>query len=178
MLTPPSPPGEQPPGEHPDAKTCFACLSEIPAEAEVCRACGTRVEGIQCQECLSFCPEQARKCQWCGSALIHRHQGLVLPQTLVIQADPVASLLLEWSFTPQRVVVESDKLAITTFALFGLTSHSEEMPWEKVAGFSHHSGLFWDSIAIETRGQTAARIGCLRKRDARRIKQVLQSLER
>ena len=167
-----------PPGEHPEAKTCFACLSEIPVEAEVCRACGTRVEGILCPECCNLCPEQARKCRCCGSSLIKPLQVLAHQQTLVIQADPLATLMLELSLNPQRVVVEADKLTITSFALFGLTSHSEELPWEKVAGFSHRSGVFWDAIAIETRGQTAATISCLSKRDARRIKQVLQALER
>lgn len=167
-----------PPGEHPEAKICFACLSEIPVEAEVCRACGTRVEGIPCPECCSLCPEPARKCHCCGSSLQRPQQALLHQQTLIIQADPLATLLLELSLHPQRVVVEADKLTITSFALFGLTSHSEELPWEKVAGFSHRSGLLWDAIAIETRGQTSATISCLNKRDARRIKQVLQTLER
>ena len=116
-----------PPGEHPEAKTCFACLSEIPVEAEVCRACGTRVEGILCPECCSLCPEQARKFRCCGSSLIRPHQVLAHQQTLVIQADPLDTLMLELSLNPQPVVLEADKLSITSFALFGLTSHSEEL---------------------------------------------------
>ena len=54
------------------------------------------------------------------------------------------------------MVVESNKL-ITAFSLLG---------------------LLWDAISIETRGQTAATISNLSKSNARRLKSVLQSLER
>lgn len=58
----------------------------------------------------------------------------------------------------------------------GLTARHEELPWEKVARFSHRSGLFWDAIAIETRGQTAATISCLSKRNAAKLKKLLHWL--
>ena len=77
--------------------------------------------------------------------------------TMVIQAEAWPTLLLELSLNPQRVVVESDKLTITAFSLLG---------------------LLWDAISIETRGQTAATISNLSKSNARRLKSVLQSLER
>ena len=115
-----------PPGEHPEAKTCFACLSEIPAEAEVCRACGTRVEGIQCPECLSLCPEQARKCRCCGSSLMRPQQALVHQQPLIIQADPLATLLLELSLHPQRGG-GGGPFTITSFSLFDLPTRCLEV---------------------------------------------------
>jgi hypothetical protein len=50
-------------------------------------------------------------------------------------------------------------------------------PWRKVAGFDYHSGIFWERLTIETRGQAARVIGCLSKRDGRRIRDVLRALE-
>lgn len=159
-------------------KTCHACLSVIPQAAVVCRACGTRLEGIQCSACRSFCPDDASLCRHCGSRLNKTNQNLPVISPMVIQADPLATLLLEWSLNPQRLALDSHKITLTSFSLFGLTAQHEELPWEKVAGFNHRAGLFWDAIAIETRGQTAANISCLTKRDAQRLKRVLQSVER
>jgi hypothetical protein len=50
--------------------------------------------------------------------------------------------------------------------------------WEKVAGFSHRSGIFWDTISIETRGQTSADVTCLSQEDSKRIRGLLQDLEK
>lgn len=96
---------------------------------------------------------------------------------MTIEADALATLLLQWSLHPQRIKVQPDKLTLSSFSWFGFAAQHEELPWEKVAGFSHRSGLIWDAIAIETRGQTAATISCLSKRSARRLKGILQSVE-
>ena len=189
MVMPPMQP-PFPPGDAPEFKRCSACLSEIPSQAEVCRACGTRLEGIQCGACRSFCPHGATLCRHCGSSLERFHSldrssrpgdrsdALAGLRTMVIEAELLPTLLLELSLNPQRVVVQPEKLTISSYSLFGLTARHEELPWEKVAGFSHRSGLFWDAIAIETRGQTAATISCLSKRNAGKLKRLLQSLER
>ena len=189
MVMPPLQP-PLPPGDAPEFKHCSACLTRIPMEAEVCRACGTRLEGIQCEACRSFCPREATLCRHCGSSLEgsnrlgrssmpgDRSDALAGLSTMVIEADLLPTLLLELSLNPQRVVVQPEKLTISSYSLFGLTARHEELPWEKVAGFSHRSGLFWDAIAIETRGQTAATISCLSKRKAGKLKRLLQSLER
>ena len=158
-------------------KPCPACLSSIPKEAQVCRACGTRIAGTQCDACLTFCPEGARLCRCCGSRLSSRNSALQAIEPMTIEADTLATLLLEWSLHPQRVTVQPDKLTLSSYSWFGLAARHEELPWEKVAGFSHRSGLIWDAIAIETRGQTSATISCLSKRSARRLKGILQRVE-
>lgn len=162
------------PGLLPAVKQCPACFSAIPKSASVCCSCGTRVEGVQCEACLLLCPEGAKICCHCGSSLGRKAVELLNIATFTINADPLATLLIEFGLHPQRVRISSDKLSIITFSLFGLAENNEEVPWEKLAGFSHRSGLFWDSIKIETRGQTSAVIGCLSKRNARRLKEVLR----
>ena len=177
LLRPLSPPGLDKvvgPGLLPAGKQCPACLSEIPRRASVCCSCGTRVEGVQCEACCLLCPEGARICCHCGSSLGFQAFESLNISPFAINADPLATLLLEFGLHPQRVRVSPDKLSIITFSLFGLAENNEEVPWQKLAGFSHRSGLFWDSIKIETRGQTSAVIGCLSKRNARRLKEVLR----
>ena len=155
-------------------KQCPACLSEIPRCASACCSCGTRIEGVQCEACRLLCPEGAKICCHCGSSLGFKAFELLNISPFTINADPLATLLLEFGLHPQRVRISPDKLSIVTFSLLGLAENNEEVPWQKLAGFSHRSGLFWDSIKIETRGQTSAVIGCLSKRNARRLKEVLR----
>lgn len=54
---------------------------------------------------------------------------------------------------------------------------AEEIPWHKVAGFDYLSGIFWDRVRIETRGQSSTELPCLAKSDGKRIREVLQQLE-
>ena len=75
-------------------------------------------------------------------------------------------------------IFSKDKILISTPGKFGLTRNDEEILWEKVAGFQHKDGIFWDTIWIETRGQTAASIWGLNKQDATEIKKLLQRLEK
>ncbi len=60
---------------------------------------------------------------------------------------------------------------------FNLTRKEEEIPWRKLAGFDCESGIFWDQVTIETRGQSASKMSCLDKSDGQRIRQVLHDLE-
>jgi hypothetical protein len=48
----------------------------------------------------------------------------------------------------------------------------------KVVVFSHKSGIFWDVISIETHGQTAATITYLSRDNSKKIRDVLQGLEK
>ena len=155
-------------------KRCSACLSVMPRNAAVCRSCGTRVEGRQCDACLLLCPQGAKICCHCGSSLDVRVVELQNFDLDIIRADPLAKLLIEFGLHPQFVRISSEKLSIVTYSLFGLAENNEEVPWAKLAGFSHRSGLFWDSIKIETKGQTSAMISCLSKRNARQLKEVLR----
>ncbi len=159
-------------------KKCFDCKSEIPANANVCSFCGTRVQGTLCTDCMSFCPSKAKKCKWCGNSLIEKTKILSSQKNLLVNSEFLPTLLLELKFTPQKVKFTQEKIEITSYSLFGFVSRNEEIPWEKVAGFSHKSGLVWDHIYIETRGQTAGLIKCLSKTNANKIKQLLQKLEK
>ena len=172
----PAGPCALPPTEAADTKACWACLSTIPAAAQVCCACGTRIEGIQCRACMIFCPEGARLCHCCGSGIHSERRKPLLIEPLVIEADAVATLLLQFSLNPQRVLVEGEQITLTSFSFFGFAANHEQLPWEKVAGYSHRSGLIWDSITIETRGQTSAVVNCLSKRSARKLKGILQGI--
>ena len=70
-----------------------------------------------------------------------------------------------------------EKIVISTPGLFNLSRQEEEIPWRKVAGFDYRSGIFWDQVTIETRGQSSSKMACLTKPDGKRIRQVLQQLE-
>ena len=112
-----------PPTEAVGEKSCWACLTTIPAAAQVCFACGTRIEGIQCQACMAFCPEGARLCRCCGSPFNRERQNPVLSESLLIEADAVATLLLQFSLNPQRVLVESEQMTLTSFSFFGFAAN-------------------------------------------------------
>ncbi len=158
-------------------KNCPECLSVIAQEATVCPACTQRIVGKPCPDCLALSPSAAKICRHCQ----HKFKELARQASFSafqVKADMLATLLLRGSFFPQKAVFNSEKILITSYAFFGLTSHDEEIPWEKVAGFTHRSGLIWDYVSIETRGQSAAVISCLDKKNAARIRNVLQMLER
>ena len=157
-------------------KRCSECLSVIPKEASICRYCGTRIEGVKCPSCASFCKSEAKKCKWCGQAL-GKSRGLNLAKPLEIESTFFGILLSKGSFLPQRAKFSQDKIIVSTPGFFGLTRNDEQILWEKVAGFQHKDGIIWDTIWIETRGQTAASIWGLKKEDAVRIKTLLQKLE-
>ncbi len=78
----------------------------------------------------------------------------------------------------QTIVLSEEKITISTPGVFGLSTHEEEIPWKKVAGFDYRSGIFWDMVRIETRGQSSSAVPCLTKPDGARIRSVLQQLER
>ena len=96
------------------AKQCPACLSEIPRRASVCCSCGTRIEGVQCEACCLLCPEGARICCHCGSSLGFKAFESLNISPFIINADPLATLLLEFGLHPQRIRISPDKLSIVT----------------------------------------------------------------
>jgi len=49
---------------------------------------------------------------------------------------------------------------------------------QKVVVFSHKSGIFWDVISIETHSHTAATITHLSRDNSKKIRDVLQGLEK
>jgi hypothetical protein len=93
-----------------------------------------------------------------------------------VSASIVATILLRGRLIPERIHINPDKITIQSWGLFGLSRTDEEIPWEKVAGFHYHSGLVWDRVEIQTRGQKANAIGCLPKSEGTRIKAVLEQM--
>lgn len=157
-------------------KNCPDCLSEIPEAASVCRYCGSRVEGKTCPDCGSRCRSEARKCRWCGFEF---EKALRLDfEPFSVSAGLLPTLLQRGRFLPQTITLTRDKIVVGTPGVLRLSHRDEEIPWEKIAGFDYRSGLFWDTIRIETRGQSSSSIPCLSKHDGRRIRGVLQQLER
>lgn len=157
-------------------KKCPDCLSEIPAEAQFCRFCGERVVGKQCPECGARNWPEAGSCRWCG----HRYETMPARadfEPFTVAAQLLPTILKRGRFLRQTISLTREKIVLSTPGRFNLSKQEEEIPWKKVAGFDYRSGIFWDQVTIETRGQSASTIPCLAKSDGRRIRQVLQELE-
>jgi len=159
-----------------DTKSCPDCLSEIPAEAQFCRHCGERVEGKPCPACGARNWAEATACRWCGHAYA-TSRARVEFQAFSITAELLPTLLQRGRLLRQTIHLTEDKIVIVTPGLFNLSRQEEEIPWAKVAGFDYRSGIFWDQVRIETRGQSGSVMQCLAKPDGQRIRQVLQALE-
>jgi ribosomal protein L40E len=157
-------------------KTCPDCLSEIPDAATFCRFCGERVEGERCSECGTRNWPEATLCRCCGSRF-EGTRGRVEFEPFSVTARLLSTILQRGRFLTQTMSLTQEKIVITTPGIFGLSRQEEEIPWRKVAGFDYKSGIFWDQVTIETRGQSSSTMPCLAKPDGRRIRQVLQDLE-
>jgi ribosomal protein L40E len=159
-------------------KTCPDCLSEIPPAAAFCRFCGERVEGKPCAACGVRNWSDASRCRWCGETFQpagRRDVRQIEPFTVTARLLP--TILYRGRFLPQTISLTQEKIVISTPGAFNLSRKEEEIPWRKVAGFDYRSGIFWDQLTIETRGQSASRMSCLDKADGQRIRQLLQELE-
>lgn len=157
-------------------KTCPDCLSEIPAEAAVCRHCGERVEGKRCGECGARNWPEALVCRWCGNRFAPAGHHLDF-ESFEVTARLLPTMLFRGRFLVQSVVLTREKILVRTPGMFDLSRQEQEIPWAKVAGFDYHSGLLWDRVRIETRGQSSTSVGCLAKEDGERIRELLQELE-
>ncbi len=160
-----------------ETKICIDCKSDIPVDALVCRNCGNRIEGIICPACSSYCKADANVCKWCRSKL-QTKAGVELSKPINIKTSFWGSLISRFRFLPQVAYFSADKIIVATPGFLGLTQNNEEILWEKIAGFQHKDGIIWDIIWIETRGQSAACIAGLVKKDAEKIKKLLQKLEK
>lgn len=158
-------------------KHCPDCLSEIPDAAAFCRFCGERVEGKGCAQCGVRNAPDAQVCRWCGHRYGGNRQRLQHFEPFEVTASLLPTFLKRARLLPQIIQVTAEKLVISTPGLLNLTHQEEEIPWNKVAGFDYKSGLVWDEITIETRGQSASKVPCLAKPDGERLRQVLQALE-
>ncbi|MEQ8691800.1 MAG: zinc ribbon domain-containing protein [Pseudomonadales bacterium] len=157
-------------------KSCPECLSEIPSDAQVCAVCTERIEGQRCPRCASMCRAEAEACKWCGHEFQQTRQQVEL-EPFTIKAEQLPTLLLRFRLLPQEMHFSTDKITVSTPGLFRLWVREEEIPWHKVAGFKYRDGIFWDTVHIETRGQSASEVGGLRKHDGNVVRDILQQLE-
>lgn len=94
-----------------------------------------------------------------------------------VTAELLPTFLHRGRLRPQVLTLTREKILVRTPGLFNLSRSDEEIPWGKVAGFDYHSGIFWDRVTIETRGQRSSTVPCLAKSDGERIRRVLRQLE-
>jgi len=157
-------------------KTCPECCSEIADAAEVCPACTRRVVGKRCPECAEVSREEALKCALCGHSFA-RQRKVAAVEKFHAKGELLPTIFIRGRLIPQEIELDSEKILITTWGVFWLSRTDEEIPWEKIAGYHYRSGLFWDSVEIQTRGQKANTMGCLRKADGKRVKEILEQMK-
>lgn len=154
---------------------CKECFGECPEGAVLCLHCGEAANGKECGQCRSRVKTEASICKWCGHKFSHikesHWQGKITASTL-------PSLLFRFRLIPQEVEVSEDNLILRSPGVLRLWANEDEIPWNKVAGFNYRDGIFWDTLTVETRGQKASTIIGLSKNDGRRIRNILQGLER
>lgn len=159
------------------ATRCDECLAEVPGGAARCRHCGEAIGGKPCPDCSSRIRSEARVCRWCG----HRFRtGDVQMQVDArrIRGKVLPSVLFRGRFIPQEVEITDDKLVVRAPGAFYLWTNENEIPWNKVSGFHYRSGIVWDRLTLETRGQESETVLGLGKSDGREIREILQRLER
>lgn len=157
-------------------RECPDCLSEIPAAATFCRFCSQRVEGKRCRECGVRSWREARRCSACGQRFEEKAAQIEF-EPFTVTAQRLATLLQRGRFRPQVLRLTREKILLQTPGPFNLSRQEEEIPWRKVAGFDYRSGIFWDQVRIETRGQSSTTMVGLSREDGQRIRRVLQALE-
>ena len=157
-------------------KTCNECYSEVPDQAAVCRACGRRIVGRACPECAELSKLAARRCSHCGHDFARERKTTAI-EPFVATAALVPTIVHRGRFIPQEIHILPEKITIKTWGIFRLSHTNEEIPWEKIAGYHYHSGWFWDSIEIQTRGQKANSIQGVPKPSGERIRVILEQMK-
>lgn len=157
-------------------KNCPECLSEVPEAAAVCHACGRRIVGKACPECGEKSKEEARVCAHCGHSFA-REEKIAAVEAFTAKAALLPTFLLRGRMIPQQIHLSTEKIVIQTWGFFWLSQTDEDIPWEKIAGYHYHSGLFWDSVEIQTRGQKSNSMSCLPKESGKRIKEILERMK-
>jgi ribosomal protein L40E len=156
---------------------CDYCKNEIPDEARKCGHCGEYTSGVVCDECYSTLPAKASVCRCCGSK-VKRKAGAKTDISLDIRGRVLPSLIFRFRLLPHEIVADNEKVVINTPGLFRLWNNADEIPWNKVAGFTYRSGIIWDRVEIETRGQKPSVVIGIDKMEGPRLREILQNLER
>lgn len=183
-------------------KPCPECCADVPDHAHVCPSCCSRIVG---QTCAELSKEAAVKCRCCGHhfergknwlsadafpirettknhASVEKHEDEPVRKTVAIKAFVTKAALLptvltHWRLLPNEIRLSNEKIVIKSWGIMRLSHTDEDIPWGKVAGYRYHSGWFWDSIEIQTRGQSSNDIDCLPKAAGQRIKQTLERMK-
>lgn len=156
--------------------TCPFCKSGISRGVAHCCHCGERISGKACGDCCTLCPSEARICRWCGFEFPQSAKRIRI-EDFEIRAKQLPTLLIRLRILCESILFNEEKVVVSTPGLFRLWVNESEVPWNKVAGFDYRSGIFWDSVQIETRGQKPTTIRCLAKKDGERIREILRRLE-
>ena len=156
--------------------TCFECLGDVPDGAQVCHSCGRRIVGRQCPQCAELSRAVARKCHHCGHSFA-RDDRISSLEDYSAEASFLATVLLRGRLIPQKINLSSEKIVIQTWGIFWLSRTDEDIPWEKIAGYHYHSGILWDRVEIQTRGQKSNVIGGLPKSSGKVIKEILELMK-
>lgn len=120
--------------------------------------------------------ESAVKCPHCAHNFA-RQARVAAVEPFSAKAALLGTILVRGRLIPQEIHLTPEKILIQTHGFFWLSRTDEEIPWEKIAGYHYHSGWFWDSVEIQTRGQKANQMGCLPKTQGERIKQILERMK-
>lgn len=119
---------------------------------------------------------EATKCPHCSHSFA-RQARIAAVEPFSARAALFGTIFLRGRFIPQEIHLTPEKILIQTHGFFWLSRTDEEIPWEKIAGYHYHSGWFWDSVEIQTRGQKANEMGCLPKAEGKRVKEVLERMK-
>ena len=157
-------------------KQCPECLSEVVDGAKVCCHCAKRIEGKRCPDCAEMAASEAVKCPCCGHSFARRER-IAKVEPFSAKADLLPTIFQRGRLIPQEIHLTQEKILIQTYGLFWLSRTDEEIPWEKIAGYHYHSGWFWDSVEIQTRGQKANTMTCLPKDQGIKIKEILERMK-
>lgn len=159
---------------------CTYCKLEIPDDSIKCAHCQEYINGDICTQCKSTIPKGAFICKYCNfktsTESAKSIQSIKMPH-LFLKGSRIPSVLFRFRLLPHEVNTDDDKITIHTPGIFRLWCNSDEIPWNKIAGFRYRNGIIWDKIEIETRGQKPSTIIGLSKTNGSRIRKALQSLE-
>jgi hypothetical protein len=154
-------------------KKCPECFSDIDKDAVVCKFCGKRIVGIKCKNCATICKPEAKSCRWCGAVLTQKNK-VNLAYDFEIKASLFGTLLYKRSLFPQRIIFLGDKIIIRSYSSLMMTKKDKTISWDKISGFDHKKGFFWDTITISNYGQRPIIIECIRPSDVKVMKRVIQ----
>ncbi|ARD22037.1 zinc ribbon domain-containing protein [Shewanella japonica] len=154
---------------------CPFCQNELNDGALKCGHCLEYLSNHVCPDCHGTLPLEAKVCMHCH----YRFSQISIDVTqlsMSFNSEVLASLLFRFRFLPQEIVTDEDKITINTPGIFRLWNNTDEVPWNKIAGFNYRSGIIWDKVEIETRGQKPSTILGLSKDNSEQLRKVLQSI--